>query len=154
MRIGKPNCIFLAEPLAHLREGPGLVVGEVEDDLRHRSPPTKSTCDGSAASLALRRSRNAGTPSRSDVSTFGRPRSPGNSSFMGCRTRLSALAASSTGGSERGPSLVARNGCDGPGDLCLNWRASMARSAMPPALRAREGGGTTYSGATLRTLRA
>src|SRR5258707_477933 len=28
----------------------------------------------------------------------------------------------------------------------------MARSAMPPCLRAREGGGTTYSGATLRTL--
>src|SRR5258707_894769 len=29
----------------------------------------------------------------------------------------------------------------------------MARSAMPPCLRAREGGGTTYSGAMLRTLR-
>src|SRR5260221_10382870 len=28
----------------------------------------------------------------------------------------------------------------------------MARSAMPPSLRRREGGGTTYSGATLRTL--
>src|SRR5260221_12118455 len=28
----------------------------------------------------------------------------------------------------------------------------MARSAMPPCLRAREGGGTTYSGAMLRTL--
>src|SRR5712671_2900989 len=28
----------------------------------------------------------------------------------------------------------------------------MARSAMPPDLRDREGGGTTYSGATLRTL--
>src|SRR6266436_3235888 len=28
----------------------------------------------------------------------------------------------------------------------------MARSAMPPCLRARDGGGTTYSGATLRTL--
>src|SRR5258708_8816133 len=28
----------------------------------------------------------------------------------------------------------------------------MARSAMPPCLRAREGDGTTYSGATLRTL--
>src|SRR5258708_10031089 len=28
----------------------------------------------------------------------------------------------------------------------------MARSAMPPGLRDREGGGATYSGATLRTL--
>src|SRR5258706_9506800 len=85
---GQPFAVIEAKPLDHLRQRPRLVGRELEDDLGHRSPTTRSTYVGSATSsalpLALRRSRNAGTPSHSVWSScLGGARSPGSSSLSG-----------------------------------------------------------------------
>src|SRR6266481_2417560 len=82
------EALAVVEPCAfdELRQGVPLLGRRVEDDLLHRPPPvTKSTNVASAASSALpfafRRSRNAGTPSRSVWSScLGGARSPGSSS--------------------------------------------------------------------------
>src|SRR6267142_777346 len=82
---GQPFAVIEAKPLDELRQGPRFIGGKIEDDLGHR-PPTRSTNVASAASSALplvRRSRNAGTPSRSDVSmAFGGALWSGSSSLI------------------------------------------------------------------------
>src|SRR6266478_878783 len=86
-RGGAIGAVLVGHALGQFGQGHGLVAWEVELNLDHRPPPTRSSYDGSAVSsalpLAVRRSRNAGTPSRSVWSSFGGAEWPGSSSFMG-----------------------------------------------------------------------